>query len=112
MKMKSSGLLIVLLVTTVTGQQSFSSEPEDYVVREGDDVRLSCVVQDKVGTLQWTRDGFGLGTSRDLSGFSRYQMIGVEEDGEWHLMISNVTLEDDAEYQCQVGATDQVEAIR
>ena len=56
-------------------------------------------------------DDFGLGTSRDLSEYSRYQMTG-EEGRDWHLMIINATVEDDAKYQCQVGATDSSEPIR
>ena len=63
------------------------------------------------GTLQWTRDDFGLGTDRDLSGFSRYRMLGEGEEN-WNLEITNVTLEDDAKFQCQVGATDSASPIR
>ena len=33
---------------------------------------LACVVQGKAGTLQWTRDDFGLGTARELAGYNRY----------------------------------------
>ena len=39
-------------------------------------------------------------------------MVGQEERGEWHLLISNITVEDDARYQCQVGATEAVQPIR
>ena len=39
-------------------------------------------------------------------------MVGREERGEWHLEISNITVEDDARYQCQVGATETVQPIR
>ena len=39
-------------------------------------------------------------------------MDGREERGEWHLAISNITVEDDARYQCQVGATETVQPIR
>ena len=42
----------------------------------------------------------------------RYRMVGVEELGEWHLQISNISVEDDGRYQCQVGATDSVKPIR
>ena len=44
--------------------------------------------------------------------FCRYRMVGVEELGEWHLQISNISVEDDGRYQCQVGATDSVKPIR
>ena len=73
---------------------------------------LACRVENKVGTLQWTRDGFGLGVDRDLSGFSRYAMVGNDEEGDYTLHIRNVQLEDDANFQCQVGAMDGIEGIR
>ena len=34
-------------------------------------VVLPCTVEDKEGLLQWTKDDFGLGTKRDLPGYSR-----------------------------------------
>ncbi len=43
---------------------------------------LSCRVANKRGTLQWTRDGFGLGIERNLTGFDRYRMTGTDEEGE------------------------------
>ena len=106
-------LVILFLLTGSEAVQRFLSEPESVVVREGaEEVILSCVVSGKLGSLQWTRDDFGLGTSRRLSGFSRYSMTGREKDGEWHLRITNVTMEDDARFQCQVGATETVDPIR
>lgn len=73
---------------------------------------LACRVTDKAGALQWTKDGFGLGTNRNLSGFPRYQMVGSDDEGDYSLHISPVALEDDAMYQCQVGAYDGVKGIR
>ena len=64
----------VLLVVTA-GQQEFLDQPENITVREGGEVRLDCVVSNKAGTLQWTRDDFGLGTSRELAGYSRSENI-------------------------------------
>ena len=57
------------------GQQEFLEQPENITVREGGEVRLDCVVSNKAGTLQWTRDDFGLGTSRELAGYSRLENI-------------------------------------
>jgi len=91
--------------------QSFIQEPESVSLREGDNVTLACSVENKVGTLQWTRDDFGLGTDRQLSGYDRYEMVGAE-GRTWNLRIENVTLEDDAKFQCQVGATEHVGPIR
>ena len=57
-------------------------------------------------------DDFGLGTSRELSEYKRYQMVGDESRGEWNLRISNATVSDDAKYQCQVGATETSSPLR
>lgn len=92
--------------------QRFAIEPQSKVATIGEDVVLACRVENKVGTLQWTRDGFGLGIDRNLSGFSRYAMVGNDEEGDYTLHIRGVTLEDDANFQCQVGAMDGVRGIR
>ena len=84
----------------------------DASARIGDTIILPCRVIYRVGLLQWTRDDFGLGLDRALRGFPRYQMIGSEEEGDYSLEISNVQLEDDALFQCQVGASSNVPGIR
>ena len=72
MKLTVEFLLFSALLLAVTGgQQEFLDQPESITVREGGEVRLNCVVNNKLGTLQWTRDDFGLGTSRELAGYSR-----------------------------------------
>lgn len=43
------------------------------------------------------------GFRRDIPGYARYSMLGDESAGEFGLMISDVRLTDDAEFQCQVG---------
>ncbi|CAG9116274.1 unnamed protein product [Plutella xylostella] len=47
----------------------------------GSRVTLPCRVEHKSGQLQWTKDDFGLGLQRDLSGYERYRMIGSDEEG-------------------------------
>ena len=64
-----------VLLAVTGGQQEFLEQPENITVREGEEVRLNCVVDNKAGTLQWTRDDFGLGTSRELAGYSRSENI-------------------------------------
>ncbi|KAH7945213.1 hypothetical protein HPB49_008162 [Dermacentor silvarum] len=93
-------------------QQRFAIEPTDRSAILGDTIVLACRVIDKAGTLQWTRDGFGLGSDRDLSGFPRYSMVGSDDEGDFSLQIGSVSLEDDATFQCQVGAVDGVKGIR
>ena len=61
------------------------------------------MVTNKVGVLQWTKDGFGLGVQRELPGFPRYSMVGDQQAGDFSLEISALAPEDDAVFQCQVG---------
>uniref|UniRef100_A0A182J1W2 Ig-like domain-containing protein n=1 Tax=Anopheles atroparvus TaxID=41427 RepID=A0A182J1W2_ANOAO len=84
-------------------EQRFAMEPQDQTAIVGSRVTLPCRVVNKSGQLQWTKDDFGLGTHRNLSGFERYTMIGSDEEGDFSLDISPVMLDDDAKYQCQVG---------
>ena len=44
-----------------------------------------------------------LGFNRNLPGFPRYEIKGREDQGEYDLQITNVSIEDDDEFQCQVG---------
>ncbi|CAK1595000.1 unnamed protein product [Parnassius mnemosyne] len=85
-------------------EQKFAMEPQDQTAVVGSRVTLPCRVENKVGQLQWTKDDFGLGLHRDLSGYDRYKMIGSDEEGDYSLDIREVTLEDDAKYQCQVSS--------
>ena len=52
------------------------------------------------------------GYERDLPGFPRYRIVGDADAGVNDLEISNVTLEDDAAFQCQVSPNRGQEAIR
>lgn len=62
--------------------QRFLREPFDQTEVLGGRATLPCRVANKKGVLQWTRDGFGLGTERNLTGFDRYTMTGSDEEGE------------------------------
>lgn len=86
-----------------SGGQRFAMEPQDQTAIVGSRVTLPCRVINKQGTLQWTKDDFGLGTHRNLSGFERYSMVGSDEEGDFSLDVYPVMLDDDAKYQCQVG---------
>lgn len=112
---KMNYILLVLMMWPLLGHtakvgtngkssgQRFALEPQDHTAIVGTRVTLPCRIIDKVGTLQWTKDDFGLGTHRNLSGFERYSMIGSDEEGDFSLEIYPVILDDDAKYQCQVG---------
>eukprot|EP00095_Tigriopus_kingsejongensis_P001959 maker-scaffold594_size129171-snap-gene-0.23 protein:Tk01959 transcript:maker-scaffold594_size129171-snap-gene-0.23-mRNA-1 annotation:"irregular chiasm c-roughest protein isoform x3" len=93
-------------------KQSFLREPFDQVAKVGEHVTLPCRVVNKQGVLQWTRDDFGLGSDRLLEGFKRYIMTGSDDEGDYTLDINPVSLEDDARFQCQVGAAEGVKPIR
>ena len=66
-------------------------------------VTLPCRVHNKIGIIQWTRDGFGLGVRAALPGFPRYAMAEAAA-GNCDLAIDPVLPADEAVYQCQVGA--------
>lgn len=82
--------------------QRFAMEPQDQTAIVGSRVTLPCRVIDKTGLIQWTKDDFGLGFHRNLSGFDRYSMVGSDEEGDFSLDIYPVMLDDNARYQCQV----------
>uniref|UniRef100_T1IW82 Ig-like domain-containing protein n=1 Tax=Strigamia maritima TaxID=126957 RepID=T1IW82_STRMM len=105
-------LLLALLSTMEAVQQSFVEEPGDLSVVKGANVILPCIVKMKMGMIQWTRDSFGLGIEREMKGFPRYKMIGNDKQGNYSLKIADVNLEDDAVFQCQVGAADNIRGIR
>ena len=54
-------------------------------------VTLPCRVENKIGVIQWTRDGFGLGDTRDLSGYTRYKLIGSDDESKYDLSLFSVT---------------------
>ena len=44
-----------------------------------------------------------LGYDRTVPGKPRYSVLGTDNSGEFSLQITDVQLEDDADYECQVG---------
>ncbi|KAF6215510.1 hypothetical protein GE061_010265 [Apolygus lucorum] len=95
--------LVLVMAAGAIAEQKFAMEPQDQTAIVGSRVTLPCRVVGKLGKLQWTRDDFGLGELRHLPGFDRYKMIGSDDEGDYSLEIYPVILEDDAQYQCQVG---------
>jgi len=112
-------LLVVLVVLTsmsssiTTGRttlQYFVRQPTDVRATLGEQVRLPCQVRNKTGACQWTKDGFGLGTDPDLTGFSRYS-LDLSSGSSCDLILDPVQHQDEGLYQCQVGAVPGVPAI-
>ncbi|XP_068214570.1 irregular chiasm C-roughest protein-like [Palaemon carinicauda] len=95
-----------------SAEQRFANQPSPQTAVIGSTVVLPCRVINKVGELQWTRDDFGLGNERELYAFKRYHMIGSDEEGDFSLRISPVTLEDEAYFQCQVTGWKGVAGVR
>ena len=52
------------------------------------------------------------GYDRSIPGIPRYAVLGSEESGNFSLQISHVSLEDDADYECQVGPANYNKPIR
>ena len=78
----------------------------------GEDATLRCKVSDQKGLVIWCKDGFcAFGRNRNLSDL-RYSFVGDEASGEHHLKNKNVSIYDNAYYQCQVLATETEKAIK
>jgi hypothetical protein len=52
------------------------------------------------------------GFSAVIPGFPRYAVVGDSRSGVYNLRIVNASLDDDADYQCQVGPARFNKAIR
>uniref|UniRef100_A0A914CX40 Ig-like domain-containing protein n=1 Tax=Acrobeloides nanus TaxID=290746 RepID=A0A914CX40_9BILA len=55
-----------------------------------------------VGAVQWIKNGYGLGSYREIPLFPRYSMVGSASLGEYNLRIVNISLEDDDVFECQI----------
>lgn len=84
------------------GRQRFRTRPQNVSAIQDQTVIMKCEVVERVGAMQWSKDGFALGMDPSIPGFPRYEVVGNLDLGEYNLMITNVELGDDAEYQCQV----------
>ena len=115
---KLTNMIRLILIALIVGSEAASVGPTQYLTEEpsdvtattGDKVRLNCQVDNRQGTCQWTRDGFGLGTEPDLLPFSRYSYDLSE--GRCDLLIEPVLVEDEGSFQCQVGAVQGVPALK
>merc|ERR1719412_1952204 len=96
--------LSTLLIGCTSGQQQFFRiPPSDVSAAIGQTTIISCVVGSQAGRVQWTKGGLTLGYDRSIPGIPRYEVLGNDETGNFSLKISNVSLTDDADYECQVG---------
>ncbi|KAI6200912.1 Irregular chiasm C-roughest protein [Aphelenchoides besseyi] len=104
---------VLTLITLLGWTQSINAVqrivlgPTNTTVRLNELAVLKCRVEQQKGAVQWTRNGFGLGTSRGMEHYARYTMTGRASDGEYNLEIQNATIEDDGAYECQLLWGDQ-----
>ncbi|XP_076334988.1 nephrin-like [Tachypleus tridentatus] len=95
----------VFLLNTVTcqHQQYFRVRPQDKEVIQGATAEMQCHIAYAAGAVQWSRDGFVLGYDPEIPGYPRYGMVVDRLRGVYNLRITNVQLQDEGEYECQVG---------
>ncbi|XP_038053222.1 uncharacterized protein LOC119725741 [Patiria miniata] len=113
-------LLDILLLLVLTGlmcsavAMEFAMQPGNITGYEGDTVILTCVVSDKDEDqpVYWQRyDGSRLGPisrDRDTAAYAhhfpdlspRLEIVGDESRGEYHLLISDLSLEDQGRFVC------------
>ncbi|KAG5341802.1 NPHN protein, partial [Acromyrmex charruanus] len=100
---------------SVTGEgQYFRVRPSNSSVLEGGEVTISCEVGNRVGTVQWVKDGFAyvIQQNGEIVGHPRLKLIGDQNAGIFNLKITDASLTDDGEYECQVGRYLRVKPIR
>ncbi|XP_076310450.1 nephrin-like isoform X2 [Tachypleus tridentatus] len=84
-------------------QQYFRVQPQDKEVVQGDTAEMQCHIAFAAGAVQWSKDGFVLGYDPEIPGYPRYGMVIDRVRGVYNLRIANVQLQDEGEYECQVG---------
>ncbi|XP_026675533.1 nephrin-like isoform X2 [Ceratina calcarata] len=104
----------VLLRPISDGGQYFRVRPRNSSVLEGGDVTIPCEVGNRFGIVQWVKDGFAyvIQPSGEIVGHPRLKLIGDQSGGVYNLKITDASLTDDGEYQCQVGPYMRIKAIR
>ncbi|CAB3371803.1 Hypothetical predicted protein [Cloeon dipterum] len=114
----SSAVYVLLFALLTAGgcsglvTQSFSVSPNNVSVHEGGEALLQCQVSNLGGQVQWVKDGLALGYDASIAGIPRYSMIGDRSSGVFNLRIINASLDDDAEFECQVSPEGLHKAIR
>ncbi|EZA58761.1 Kin of IRRE-like protein, partial [Ooceraea biroi] len=94
--------------------QYFRVRPSNSSVLEGGEVVIPCEVGNRVGTVQWVKDGFAyvIQENGEIVGHPRLSLIGDQNSGIFNLKITDASLTDDGEYECQVGRYLRIKPIR
>ncbi|XP_043493047.1 nephrin isoform X1 [Polistes fuscatus] len=107
-------LCITPIVKAGEGAQYFRFKPRNSSVLEGGEVIIPCEVENRVGIVQWVKDGFAyvIQPNGEIVGHPRLRLIGDQNKGFYNLRITDASLTDDGEYQCQVGPYLRIKPIR
>ena len=81
MMMMMEMMVVVHVCQGVVECERFLVQPQDAVVSRGQRHVLHCTVQDRIGEVQWLRDGFGLGPGDEFEGFPRYRIQRDDQRG-------------------------------
>jgi hypothetical protein len=112
--LKSINMLFTIFILTLISfphfanaqqSQSFILKPNNAKVNIGDTVIFKCSVTPNHGDVQWVHEGTALGYDRKILGKPRYSVVwdnDENKDSEYHLKITNITLEDEGTFSCQV----------
>nr|XP_006821762.1 PREDICTED: obscurin-like [Saccoglossus kowalevskii] len=87
--------------------QNFTSSPVDAKIVEGNTLTLRCSVENKEGSVIWSKDNVDISTDHTVTnGDSRYSIRGNSDNGRYNLQIRDVALSDEGYYECRVTAAD------
>ncbi|XP_071957954.1 hemicentin-2-like [Antedon mediterranea] len=93
----------VAMLTIATSGQRFLVIPSDVTTTEGSDVTFRCEVADKVGTLSWLYNGQSISDDESID-LDRHSVVGNYSDGEYNLVISEVTKSESGTYHCVINS--------
>ncbi|CAL1267938.1 unnamed protein product [Larinioides sclopetarius] len=105
-------LTVAHILQVILGQQYFRVKPHDTSVVAGRTAELHCHVGNRAGLVQWSKDGFLLGYDPDIPGYERYEMRVDHTRSAYTLLVHEARLDDEAEFQCQVGPGKNEKPIR
>ncbi|XP_069630717.1 nephrin isoform X1 [Haliaeetus albicilla] len=100
-------VVLALLLAGVKADSAappFLEEPTNGSAVLGSEAELRCAVRGG-GAVQWARGGLLLGTPPSPA-HPRYRLAGDPQQGQHHLRIAGVRLEDDDVFECQVAGGD------
>lgn len=95
--------------------QTVVESPSNIIAKLGDKVVLKCKFKSLKGEPQWCLDDFCLGITKELTlkGRPRHRIVGDQLNGEYHLQIESVQLQDNMFYYCMAtAASETIRAVK